>query len=167
MDRVYEYEITGRAVFEMWAIRTYLHKRLYNVLYPLAKIIPIVLFFSGGIDSTYEIFYNIFLFFYFDIYIFYRYISIKKRVETIYGEERMASLILKSDELEFKSRNSQTVLFWKEISKVKQTRWFFLLYKDDLVVATIYKRVMKKDDLDNVTEYFTEQSKNYKHILFI
>lgn len=76
MDRIYKYEITAKSIFEIWAIRTYLHRRLYNVLYSITKLVPILLLINGELNTTFEIIYNIFLFFYFELYMLYKYINI-------------------------------------------------------------------------------------------
>ncbi len=165
MDRIYEYEITAKSIFETWLIRTYLYRRIYNILYLLTKLLPIFTLITGKIDSTSQIIINIIIFFYFDIYILYRYFSLKKRVEIIYGDNKAAQVTMRQNEIEFKSRNSQSIISWEDISKVKETKWFFLVYKDNLVVATFYKRDMPENDLINVTEYFKEQSKDNKNII--
>lgn len=166
IERTYTYKITVKSIFEPWVIKTYLHKRTYNILYVLTKALPVLLFALGGFDSTFQTVYNIGLFFFFDIYMLIQYLRIKSKVQRIYGNDNLATVFLKENEIIFSSKDRESILSWDGITRVKETRWFFLFYKDKYVIATIYKRIMPKEDLESVIEYFKEQSNLNRYISF-
>ncbi len=159
METIIKDQITAKGQLEIWAIRTYLHRRIYNILVPLTKIAATYFLLTGINTSIFLVVNSIFLFFYFELYILYRYIDLKKRIKAIYGNDRESVMELKQDEINFKSKYEQDIIRWDDISRVEEKKWFFLIYKENVVIKSIYIRSKPQKDLFSIKGYFKEQFK--------
>ena len=164
MDFEYRHRISEKDIFQEWVIRTYLHRREYNILYVLSKILPPLLLIINGTPSTYNLILYIVVFFYFEVYILYRFIFIKRRVKALYGNKREAVIEFKRDEIIFKSSIQSSTVKWNEITAAIERKWFFFLYKGKVVVSSIYKRPMPNNDIMKIRKYFSEQAKLGRNI---
>jgi len=158
MEYVLTFEINAKEKFFDWIIRSYLHSRVNLSLYLGLKILAIYNFVSGLWYSPLLIVLNLLLFFYFDIYIVLRYFKIKKSIENYYGNEKTQIMYLKQDSIEFVSKNQHFTLQWKDISLVKETRWYFFIYNHNKIsYGHTFKWFMTKDELSTLNKYYEEQ----------
>lgn len=159
MEYVITSEITVKERFFDSVIRIYVHRRSYNFLYLGSKIFPIYNLLSGYWATPFLILINLFLFFYFDIYIIYRYFKMKQGIKNFYGNDLKQTLYLKQDTIEMETKNQYLTTHWKDISFVKETRWYFFMYNDNKVVYShIFKWFLTKNEYSTLTRYFEEQS---------
>lgn len=146
-------------------IRNYIHRPIMNFLYFGSKIFAIY----NLTTKTYSIpllyIVNVLLFIYFDIFIVFSYFRIKKQINDYYGDQRTQTLYLNQDTIEMKSKNMHHSLSWNEITRVKETKWYFFIYKDKLVIGHIFKWFIKKEDYKMINTYFREQSELGRNII--
>lgn len=150
----YQYTVSTKSQFEPWAIQTYLHKRSYNIMYIITKIMPIVYYFTNGYDSVTDYVLVGFIFLYFEIYLLVKYIKIKAQVERLYGDNTVVEVRFLDHSIQFVSDNSELSIPWQDISRVQETKWFFTLYKNGVVTTMLYKRIMTTDEITNIRAYF-------------
>lgn len=167
MEYVITSEISAKERFFDSIIRTYIHRRSYNLFYLGSKIFPIYNLLSGHWATPFLVVMNLFFFFYFDIYIIYRYIKIKQGIKDFYGDDLTQTLYLKQDTIEMETKNLYHTMQWKDISYVKETRWYFFMYNENKVVHShIFKWFLTKNELSTITKYFEEQSQLGRKITF-
>jgi len=159
MGYVITSEISAKERFFDSVIRTYIHRRSYNFLYLGSKIFSIYNLLSGFWVTPFLIVMNLFLFFYFDIYIIYRYFKIKQGIKYFYGDDLTQTLYLKQDTIEMETKNQYLTMHWKDISYVKETRWYIFMYNENKVVYShIFKWFLTKNEYGILTKYFEEQA---------
>jgi len=156
-SRTYRYQVSMKSQFQPWLIRTYLHRRIYNVLYLVTKVLPVVQYFTRGYESFSDYLLIGFIFFYFEIYILYRYISIKTQIKRLYGNNTYVNVHFKDEEVIYETENSILTESWKDISRVEEKPWFFFFYKNGIVHTMLYKRIMTKEEIEMIQTYLTEQ----------
>lgn len=154
MKYCYKYEVTTRSVLEPWIIKTYLHSRGYNVLILLTKGLAIYRFSTDGFSFSIDTLLSFILFFYFEFFILYKYFHFKKRVNALYGSNNVREVIFTDDKILYKDVNATTEISVNEITKVKETRWFFFVYKGDKVIITHYKNIMNENDMIEIRKYY-------------
>ena len=156
-ERMYQYQVSMKSQFQPWLIRTYLHRRIYNILYIVTKILPIVQYFTRGYESVSDYILVGFIFFYFEIYILYRYLSIKTQINRLYGDNTYVRVYFKDDEIVYETDNSMMSEKWEDMSRVEEKKWFFFFYKNGVVNTMLYKRIMSDDDIQMIRSYLQEQ----------
>jgi hypothetical protein len=142
-----------KSQFEPWAIQTYLHKRSYNIMYVITKIMPIAFYFTNGYDSFTDYLLVGFIFFYFEIYLLVKYLKIKTQVKQLYGDNTTVEVRFLDHSIQFVSDNSELSMPWTDISRVQETKWFFTLYKNGIVTTMLYKRIMSDEDITSIRSY--------------
>lgn len=149
----YQYTVSMKSQFEPWAIRTYLHKRSYNVMYLVTKIMPIAFYFINGYDSVTDYILVGFIFFYFEIYLLVKFLKIRTQVKELYGDNTIVEVRFLDHAILFVSDNSELSMPWNDITRVKETKWFFTFYKNGIVTTMLYKRIMSEDEISSIRAY--------------
>lgn len=152
----YTEKITARGVIEPWVIRTYLHRRIYNVLIITSKAIGLYRLLELGFSLRLETLFSLILFFYFELYILYRYISVKKKILSLYGNRSEREITMTEDCIQFKDVNSKKELNPNEITNIKETKWFLVAYKVDQVFISHYKNLMEKETVEQIRNYYNQ-----------
>lgn len=166
MEYVITSEISAKERFFDSIIRTYVHRRIYNLLYLGFKAYAIYNLLNGLWMTPFLIVMNLCLFFYIDLYIVYQYFRIKHAIKNFYGNDLTQTLYLKEDTIEMKTKNQHMTIQWKDISYVKETRWYFFMYNQNKVIYShIFKWFMTKDDYNTLKKYFEEQDQLGREIL--
>jgi hypothetical protein len=156
IETTYTYPVTVKSQFEPWVIRTYLHRRSYNVLYLITKVLPIVQLSRGVLEEPLDYILMAFIFVYFELFILLRYVMIRRQVKTKYPDKTVTVHLLQ-DTIGFAMDDGRMDLPWTDITLVKETPWFFLIYQGRNVQALLYKRIMSEADVLNVRGYFRSQ----------
>lgn len=150
-------KITIRSVIEPWIIRTYLHRRLYNFLVIFVKGSALLfLLYALNRDSSFNFWYAIVLFFYFELYILYRSISLHFRLKNVYGNDKDVEYTFTKEKLVIKDAIQTRDILMEGFTRVKETRWFIFVYKKDTIVLSFYKPLMKKQDLLKLQEFYKD-----------
>ncbi|MCD4827178.1 MAG: YcxB family protein [Acholeplasmataceae bacterium] len=146
-------------------IRSYLHRPIMAFLYFGSKIFAIYNLTTKSYSIPMLYFVNILLFIYFDIFIVFSYFRIKKQLSAYYGDERTQTLFLEQDTIEMKSKNTHHTLKWNDITRVKETTWYFFIYKEKLVIGHIFKWFINKEDYNKLITYFDQQAQLGRNIM--
>lgn len=161
LETTYTYPVTVKSQFEPWVIRTYLHRRSYNLLYLITKILPIVQLIRGALTEPIDYVLMVFIFVYFELFILLRYVIIRRQVKTKFPNKTV-TVHLDEDKISFAMDDGKMDLPWAEISLVKETPWFFLIHKDRMVQALLYKRIMSDAEIRDVRSYFKTQNEMFQ-----
>lgn len=146
-------------VFKVFLIRNYLHRRLYSILIVVIKVLSIMLFFMYRGDSLTGQIFGVFMFFYFELYIIYRYFRMKKIFMAQYGStERNVTLILKEYEIEIEDRFRNTTINWNQFDTVKETKWFLFFKKNNIVIFFLDKINESKSNILALKNYLRERN---------
>lgn len=154
MNFSYKYNVTTRSILEPWAIRSYLHSRGYNVLIILSKGLAVYRLINLGFTFNFDLVLSLVLFFYFELFIIYRYFYFKNQIKTLYGDNREREIQFFEDKIIFKDVNSSTEINVSEITSIKETKWFIFVYKAKKPIIYHYKNLMKKEDVDEIRRYY-------------
>lgn len=157
-EKVYKYVLSMRTEFEPWLIRTYLHRRIYNVLLVITKVFPLYNIFVIGLSTPFDYGINAFIFFYFEVYLLYKYFAVKSRFKRLYGDNFEVKMYLNDDEMLIQHVNGEYSVKWEEMTRITETKWFFFIYKNGVVHSYFYKRPMSEEDKSMVKDYLRSQS---------
>lgn len=155
---------TFNQVFKAWLIRTYLkvHMLLFIVI---VKATPVIFFIIR--DKQFSIIYilYIFLFFYFELYICYRYFEYKKKFLKIH--HRLFSdetLRFEQDEIIIKTDLFEHKIIWNNITGIKENRWFIFIMKGNETLITFNKFSYDQHQLEILKHYLFMNARDRSNI---
>lgn len=164
MEFTFKDKISTKSIIIPWIIRTYLHRRLYNFLVIFVKGLAVLLiFYALDRASTFSFWYGLLLFFYFELYILYRTVTIYFRLKNVFGNNREVEYSFSKDKLVIKDAIQTRDILMEGFTRVKETKWFIFIYKKNTIVLSFYKPLMKKEDVLLVQDYYKNMfQENYK-----